>query len=67
MRRLISDHDNIGPNLLSYVERVSYEVRDVFDRLAFTEQIHRTLRQGLRTLLGAPVAQGNFLLRQPLA
>ncbi|QGX99732.1 SAM-dependent DNA methyltransferase [Roseovarius faecimaris] len=51
MRRLIGDQDNIGPNLLSYVESFSPEVRDIFDRFAFAEQIDRLTKNKLLYLV----------------
>lgn len=47
MRRLIGDQDNIGPNLMSYVEGFSPEVKDIFDRFAFAEQIDRLAKNKL--------------------
>ncbi len=34
MRRLIGDQDNIGTNLLRYIEAFSPEVNDIFERFA---------------------------------
>lgn len=51
MRRLVGDQDNIGPNLLSYVESFSPEVKDIFDRFAFAEQIDRLTKNKLLYLV----------------
>lgn len=51
MRRLAGDQDNIGPNLLSYVEGFSPEVKDVFDRFNFAEQVDRLTKNKLLYLV----------------
>ena len=49
--RLMGDQDNIGPNLLAYVEGFSPEVKDVFERFAFAEQIDRLSKANLLYLV----------------
>lgn len=39
--KLIGDQDNIGTNLLSYIQGFSPEVRDIFDQFEFASQIDR--------------------------
>jgi type I restriction enzyme M protein len=51
IHRLMGDQDNIGPNLLAYVEAFSPEVKDVFDRFAFAEQIDRLAKVKLLYLV----------------
>ena len=47
MRRLMGDQDHVGSNLLRYVNAFSPEVRDVFDKFAFAEQLDRLIKNGL--------------------
>ena len=51
MGRLIGDQDNIGPNLQAYVDSFSPEVRDIFDRFNFTEQVDRLTKNKLLYLV----------------
>jgi type I restriction enzyme M protein len=41
MRRLMGDQDNIAPNLFTYVQAFSPEVRDIFERFKFVTQVDR--------------------------
>jgi type I restriction enzyme M protein len=45
--KLIGDQDNIGTNLLSYIQGFSHEVRDIFDQFEFAAQIDRLTKNGL--------------------
>lgn len=45
--KLIGDQDNIGINLLSYIQGFSPEVRDIFDQFEFAAQIDRLTKNGL--------------------
>jgi hypothetical protein len=45
--KLIGDQDNIGTNLLSYIQGFSPEVRDIFDQFEFGAQIDRLAKNGL--------------------
>ncbi|WP_323769343.1 class I SAM-dependent DNA methyltransferase [Antarctobacter sp.] len=47
LAKIIGDQDNIGPNLLSYVDAFSPEVRDIFERFNFTEQVDRLVKNKL--------------------
>ncbi|WP_298165312.1 class I SAM-dependent DNA methyltransferase [Novosphingobium sp.] len=47
LAKLIGDQDNIGTNLLSYVQGFSPEVRDIFDQFEFGAQIDRLAKNGL--------------------
>lgn len=47
LARLIGDQDNIGTNLLSYIQGFSPEVRDIFDQFEFAAQIDRLSKNGL--------------------
>ncbi|MGF1501757.1 MAG: type I restriction-modification system subunit M N-terminal domain-containing protein [Paracoccaceae bacterium] len=51
LQRLIGDQDNIGANLLSYIEGFSPEVKDIFDRFAFETQIDRLIKNKLLYLV----------------
>ena len=45
--KLVGDQDNIGTNLLSYIQGFSPEVRDIFDQFEFAAQIDRLAKNGL--------------------
>jgi type I restriction enzyme M protein len=45
--KLIGDQDNIGTNLLSYIQGFSPEVRDIFEQFEFAAQIDRLAKNGL--------------------
>jgi len=45
--RLVGDQDNIGTNLLSYIQGFSPEVRDIFEQFEFAAQIDRLAKNGL--------------------
>jgi len=45
--KLIGDQDNIGTNLLSYVQGFSPEARDIFEQFEFAAQIDRLAKNGL--------------------
>lgn len=47
LAKLIGDQDNIGTNLLSYVQGFSPEVRDIFEQFEFAAQIDRLAKNGL--------------------
>lgn len=47
LARLVGDQDNIGTNLLSYIQGFSPEVRDIFDQFEFAAQIDRLAKNGL--------------------
>ena len=47
LAKLIGDQDNIGTNLLSYIQGFSPEVRDIFDQFEFGAQIDRLAKNGL--------------------
>ena len=47
LAKLIGDQDNIGTNLLSYVQGFSVEVRDIFEQFEFAAQIDRLAKNGL--------------------
>lgn len=47
LAKLIGDQDNIGTNLLSYIQGFSPEVRDIFDQFEFAAQIDRLAKNGL--------------------
>ena len=51
LRRLMGDQDNIGPNLMAYVQAFSPEVSDIFERFAFAEQIDRLAKAKLLYLV----------------
>jgi type I restriction enzyme M protein len=45
--KLIGDQDNIGTNLLAYIQGFSSEVRDIFEQFEFAAQIDRLAKNGL--------------------
>ena len=47
LAKLVGDQDNIGTNLLSYVQGFSPEVRDIFEQFEFAAQIDRLAKNGL--------------------
>jgi type I restriction enzyme M protein len=47
LAKLIGDQDNIGTNLLTYIQGFSPEVRDIFDQFEFGAQIDRLAKNGL--------------------
>jgi type I restriction enzyme M protein len=47
LKKLMGDQDNIGPNLNSYVQGFSPDVRDIFERFEFAAQIDRLTKAGL--------------------
>jgi type I restriction enzyme M protein len=47
LAKLIGDQDNIGTNLLSYIQGFSPEVRDIFEQFEFAAQIDRLAKNGL--------------------
>ena len=47
LAKLVGDQDNIGTNLLSYIQGFSPEVRDIFDQFEFGAQIDRLAKNGL--------------------
>jgi type I restriction enzyme M protein len=47
LAKLVGDQDNIGTNLLSYVQGFSPEVRDIFEQFEFAVQIDRLAKNGL--------------------
>jgi type I restriction enzyme M protein len=49
--RLLGDPDNIGRNLLAYVEGFSSEVRDIFEKFEFHAQIDKLARAKLLYLV----------------
>ena len=48
MKRLMGDQDNIGENLRSFIQVLTPEVRDIFERFAFHLQLDRLERAGLQ-------------------
>lgn len=57
MSRLIGDQDNIGPNLQTYVDAFSPEVKDIFDRFSFAEQLERLSKNKLLYLVAEKFAR----------
>lgn len=51
LKKLLGDADNIGPNLLSYVQAFSPEVRDIFERFDFAVQIDKLAKAKLLFLI----------------
>lgn len=51
LSKIIGDQDNIGPNLLSYIDAFSPEVRDIFERFNFTEAVDRLVKNKLLYML----------------
>jgi len=47
LAKLVGDQDNIGTNLLSYIQGFSPEVRDIFEQFEFAAQIDRLQKNGL--------------------
>ena len=47
LAKLVGDQDNIGTNLLSYIQGFSPEVRDIFEQFEFAAQIDRLAKNGL--------------------
>ncbi|KPF78063.1 class I SAM-dependent DNA methyltransferase [Novosphingobium sp. AAP93] len=47
LAKLVGDQDNIGTNLLSYIQGFSPEVRDIFEQFEFGAQIDRLAKNGL--------------------
>lgn len=47
MKTLMGDQDNIGPNLYSYIQAFSPDVRDIFESFEFAAQIDRLTKAGL--------------------
>lgn len=47
LAKLVGDQDNIGTNLLSYIQGFSPAVRDIFDQFEFAAQIDRLAKNGL--------------------
>jgi type I restriction enzyme M protein len=45
--KLVGDQDNIGINLLAYIQGFSPEVRDIFEQFEFAAQIDRLAKNGL--------------------
>ncbi|MPS70918.1 MAG: SAM-dependent DNA methyltransferase [Novosphingobium sp.] len=45
--KLVGDQDNIGTNLLTYIQGFSPEVRDIFEQFEFAAQIDRLAKNGL--------------------
>ncbi|KMS55206.1 restriction endonuclease subunit M [Novosphingobium barchaimii LL02] len=45
--KLVGDQDNIGTNLLAYIQGFSPEVRDIFEQFEFAAQIDRLAKNGL--------------------
>lgn len=51
LKKLMGDQDNIGENLLDYVQGFSPAVRDIFERFEFHAQIDRLKKAGLLYLV----------------
>jgi type I restriction enzyme M protein len=51
LKKLLGDPDNIGSNLLKYVEGFSPEVRDIFERFEFANQVDRLAKAKLLFLV----------------
>jgi type I restriction enzyme M protein len=47
LAKLVGDQDNVGTNLLSYVQGFSAAVRDIFEQFEFASQIDRLAKNGL--------------------
>ena len=47
LRTLMGDQDNLASNLAAYIQAFSPAVRDIFERLRFTEQVDRLAKAGL--------------------
>lgn len=47
LAKLVGDQDNIGTNLLSYIQGFSPAVRDIFEQFEFVAQIDRLAKNGL--------------------
>ena len=51
LTKLMGDQDNIGPNLLSYIEGFSPAVRDIFEQFNFDDQIEKLAESNLLYLV----------------
>ena len=51
LQKLLGDPDNIAPNLTSYLQSFSAEVRDIFDKFEFHNQIEKLARAKLLFLV----------------
>ena len=60
MSLLMGDQDNIGSNLLSYVQAFSPEVKDIFDSFGFETQIERLTKSKLLYLVTEKFANLNL-------
>ncbi|MCA1338289.1 type I restriction-modification system subunit M [Pseudooceanicola marinus] len=47
LSKIIGDQDNVGPNLTSYIDAFSPEVRDIFERFNFAELVERLVKNKL--------------------
>lgn len=47
LNKIIGDQDNVGPNLTSYIDAFSPEVRDIFERFNFAELVDRLVKNKL--------------------
>src|SRR5690606_16127765 len=51
LKRLLGDADHIAANLESYLQGFSENVRDIFERFEFLNQVHRLARANLLFLV----------------
>lgn len=51
LKKLLGDPANVGPNLLSYIQGFSPEVRDIFERFEFANQVDRLVKAKLLFLI----------------
>jgi len=56
LKKLLGDPANVGPNLLSYLQGFSAEVRDIFERFEFANQIDRLVKAKLLFLVAEKFA-----------
>jgi len=51
LKKLLGDPGNVGPNLLSYLQGFSPEVRDIFERFEFANQVDKLAKAKLLFLV----------------
>ncbi|MBR1199324.1 SAM-dependent DNA methyltransferase [Bradyrhizobium sp. AUGA SZCCT0158] len=51
LKKLLGDPANVGPNLLSYLQNFSTEVRDIFERFEFASQVDKLAKAKLLFLV----------------
>jgi type I restriction enzyme M protein len=56
LKKLLGDPDNIAPNLLSYIQGFSPEVRDIFEKFEFHVQVDKLSRAKLLYLVSEKFA-----------